>query len=141
VIHTREAQEDTITILREERANETGGVFHCFSGDAWLAKDALDLGFYLSFSGVITFHNATMLREIIRTVPMDRILIETDCPYLTPVPHRGKRNEPANVRLVAEKIADIKAASEPVGLDDIARITSDNARRLFRFNRTNGQVG
>ena len=91
VIHTREAQEDTIGILKEERASELGGVFHCFSGDAWLAKDALDLGFYVSFSGVITFHNATMLREIAVTVPMDRLLIETDCPYLTPVPHRGKR--------------------------------------------------
>jgi len=133
VIHTREAQEDTIAILREEKAGEVGGVFHCFTGDAWLAKDALDLGFYLSFSGVITFQNATMLREVLRTVPMDRILVETDCPYLTPVPHRGKRNEPAHVRLVAEKIAETKAPVEPVSLEDIARITSANARRLFKI--------
>ena len=133
VIHTREAQEDTITILREERAPEVGGVFHCFSGDAWLAKDALDLGFYLSFSGVVTFQNATMLRDIVKTVPMDRILIETDCPYLAPVPHRGKRNEPAHVKLVAEKIASIKSTEKPLSLEEVERITSDNARRAFKI--------
>jgi TatD DNase family protein len=133
VIHTREAQEDTIAILREEKAGEVGGVFHCFSGDAWLAKDALDLGFYLSFSGVITFHNAGMLREIARTVPMDRMLIETDCPYLTPVPHRGKRNEPAYVRLVAEQLVTVKSGPSPVTLADIAEATSRNARRLFNL--------
>ena len=133
VIHTREAQEDTITILREEKASEVGGVFHCFTGDAWLAKDALDLGFYLSFSGVITFQNATMLRDIVKTVPLDRILVETDCPYLTPVPHRGKRNEPAHVRLVAEKLAEVKGQGEPMTLEEIARITSANARRLFKI--------
>lgn len=133
VIHTREAQEDTIAILKEENAADVGGVFHCFSGDAWLAKDALDLGFFLSFSGVVTFQNATMLREIVKTVPMDRILVETDCPYLTPAPYRGKRNEPAYVRLVAEKIADIKGAVQPTGLEEVGRITSDNARRLFKI--------
>ncbi|MFQ5992208.1 MAG: TatD family hydrolase [Nitrospiraceae bacterium] len=133
VIHTREAQEDTITILREERASEVGGVFHCFSGDAWLAKDALDLGFYLSFSGVVTFQNATMLRDIVKTLPMDRILIETDCPYLAPVPHRGKRNEPARVKLVAEKIASIKSMERPLSLAEVERITSDNARRAFKI--------
>lgn len=133
VIHTREAQEDTIAILKEERAQEAGGVFHCFSGDAWLAKDALDLGFFLSFSGVITFQNAAMLRDIVKTVPMDRLLIETDCPYLTPVPHRGKRNEPAYVRQVAEKIAEIKGGMTPVTVEDIGRITSQNARRLFKI--------
>ncbi len=129
VIHTREAQDDTITILKEENATEVGGVFHCFSGDAWLAKDALDLGFYLSFSGVITFQNATMLRDIVKTVPLDRILIETDCPYLTPVPYRGKRNEPAYVRWVAEKIAGI----HKISADTIAEITSKNAHHLFRI--------
>jgi TatD DNase family protein len=133
VIHTREAQEDTIAILREEHASDVGGVFHCFSGDAWLAKDALDLGFFLSFSGVITFQNATMLRDILKTVPMDRILIETDCPYLTPVPHRGKRNEPAFVKLVVEKITEVKETGGPASLAEIGRITSDNARRLFRI--------
>ena len=132
VIHTREAQEDTVAILREEHAEDIGGVFHCFSGDAWLAKDALDLGFYLSFSGVLTFQNAVMLRDILKTVPMDRLLIETDCPYLTPAPHRGQRNEPAFVKLVAEKIAEVKGGGS-MSLEEIGRITSDNARRLFRI--------
>ena len=129
IIHTREAQEDTIAILREERAGEIGGVFHCFSGDAWLAKDALDLGFLLSFSGVITFQNASMLRDIVKTVPMDRILIETDCPYLTPVPYRGKRNEPAHVRFVSQKIAEIKA----VPVERVEAETTRNAERLFKI--------
>jgi TatD DNase family protein len=133
VVHTREAQEDTIAILKEERAQKVGGVFHCFSGDAWLAKDALDLGFFLSFSGVITFQNATMLRDIVKTVPMDRLLIETDCPYLTPVPHRGKRNEPAYVRHVAEKIAEVKGGTAPVTVEEIGHITSQNARHLFKI--------
>ncbi len=130
VIHTREAQEDTIQILKDERSTEVGGVFHCFSGDAWLAKDALDLGFYLSFSGILTFQNAGMLRDIAKTVPLDRILIETDCPYLTPVPHRGKRNEPAFVRYVAETLATIASVSD---LAEIYRLTTENARRLFRI--------
>jgi TatD DNase family protein len=130
VIHTREAQEDTITILKEEKAHELGGVFHCFSGDAWLAKDALDLGFYLSFSGVVTFQNAVMLREIVKTVPVDRILVETDSPYLTPVPHRGKRNEPAHVRQVAEKIAEIHGIS----VQEVEDITTKNTKRLFRVH-------
>jgi TatD DNase family protein len=129
VIHTREAQEDTITILKEEKASELGGVFHCFSGDAWLAKDALDLGFYLSFSGVVTFQNAVMLREIVKTVPLDRILVETDSPYLTPAPHRGKRNEPAYVRQVAEKIAEVQGIS----VQEIEEATTQNTKRLFRI--------
>ena len=129
VVHTREAQDDTITVLKEENAADVGGVFHCFSGDARLAKDALDLGFLLSFSGVITFQNATMLRDIVKTVPMDRILVETDSPYLTPAPHRGKRNEPAYVRLVAEKIAAIQGMTT----DQVAELTSQNARRVFKI--------
>jgi TatD DNase family protein len=130
VIHTREAQEDTIAILKGEKAAELGGVFHCFSGDAWLAKDALDLGFYLSFSGVITFQNATMLREIVKIVPLDHILVETDSPYLTPAPHRGKRNEPAYVRQVAEKIAEIHG----IDIEKIEEATTQNAKRLFRIS-------
>ena len=129
IIHTREAQEDTITILKEETAGSVGGVFHCFSGDAWLAKDALDLGFYLSFSGVITFQNATMLRDIAKTVPLDRILVETDSPYLTPVPHRGKRNEPAYVRHVAEKLADLHSLT----VQQVEDATTQNTKRLFRI--------
>src|SRR5437879_6634495 len=129
IINTREAQEDTITILKDEKAGEVGGVFHCFSGDAWLAKDALDLGFYLSFSGVITFQNATMLRDIVKTVPLDRTLVETDSPYLTPVPHRGKRNEPAYVRHVAEQIAEIHGLSA----QEVEEATTQNTKRLFRI--------
>ena len=130
IIHTREAQEDTVTILREEGAADVGGVFHCFSGDAWLAKDALDLGFYLSFSGVLTFKNATMLRDIAKTVPMDRLMVETDCPYLAPVPYRGKRNEPAYVQYVAETLADVRGNGS---LESIARATVDNTKRIFRI--------
>jgi TatD DNase family protein len=128
VIHTREAQEDTIKILKEEKASEIGGVFHCFSGDAWLAKDALDLGFYLSFSGILTFGNAGMLRDIAKQAPLDRLLIETDCPYLTPVPHRGKRNEPAFVSHVAKQLAELHPE---LSVEQIAQATSDNAKRLF----------
>jgi TatD DNase family protein len=131
IIHTREAQEDTVTILKEERASEIGGVFHCFSGDAWLAKEALDLGFYLSFSGILTFQNAAALREIAKQTPLERVLIETDCPYLTPVPYRGKRNEPAYVLEVAQRLATIHGPA--LSLEQIGRQTSDNAKRLFKI--------
>ena len=130
VIHTREAQEDTVMILREEGAVDVGGVFHCFSGDMWLAKDALDLGFYLSFSGVLTFKNATMLRDIAKTVPLDRLMVETDCPYLAPVPYRGKRNEPAYVQYVAETLAEIRGNGS---VESIARATVENTKRVFRI--------
>lgn len=134
ILHTREAQTDTIAILREERADEIGGVFHCFSGDQWLAEQALALGFSLSFSGIITFRNADALRTIVRMVPDDRLLIETDAPYLAPVPHRGKRNEPAYVRYVAQKIAELRHGDDPAGLERIAQITTDNCRRLFKIS-------
>lgn len=130
VIHTREAQEDTVMILREEGAVDVGGVFHCFSGDMWLAKDALDLGFYLSFSGVLTFKNATMLRDIAKTVPLDRLMVETDCPYLAPVPYRGKRNEPAYVQYVAETLAEIRGNGS---VESVARATVENTKRVFRI--------
>jgi TatD DNase family protein len=130
IIHTREAQEDTVAILKEENASEIGGVFHCFSGDAWLAKDALDLGFYLSFSGILTFQNATMLRDIAKNTPLDRVLIETDCPYLTPVPYRGKRNEPAYVSHVVRQLA---ALHPELTLEEIQRRTTENAKRLFKI--------
>jgi len=130
IIHTREAQDDTMTILKEEKASEIGGVFHCFSGDAWLAKEALDLGFYLSFSGILTFQNATMLRDIAKHTPLDRMLIETDCPYLTPVPYRGKRNEPAYVAYVAQQLA---AIHPELSLEQIEQRTTENAKRLFRI--------
>lgn len=133
IIHTREAQEDTITILKEEKASEVGGVFHCFSGDALLAKDALDLGFYLSFSGILTFQNATALREIAKNAPLDRVLIETDCPYLSPVPHRGKRNEPAYVEQVAKQLAAIHTDKQTLTPEEIGLITANNAKRLFKI--------
>jgi TatD DNase family protein len=133
IIHTREAQEDTIAILKEERAQDIGGVFHCFSGDAWLAKRALELGFYVSFSGILTFQNATILREIAKTVPLDRLLIETDCPYLTPVPHRGKRNEPAFVALVAQQLALLRDDEPEMSVETIGELTTSNAKRLFKI--------
>jgi TatD DNase family protein len=133
IIHTREAQEDTMAILREERASEIGGVFHCFSGDAWLARDALDLGFYLSFSGILTFNNSAMLRDIAKQTPLERLLIETDCPYLTPVPHRGKRNEPAYVSLVAGQLAALHGEQAGLTVADVERITTENAKRLFKI--------
>ena len=98
-----------------------------------LAKDAIELGFYLSFSGILTFQNSTMLRDIARTVPADRLLIETDCPYLTPIPHRGKRNEPAYVKHVAETLATITPHRGGMTAEDIGRLTSENARRLFKI--------
>ncbi len=130
IIHTREAQEDTIAILKEERASEVGGIFHCFSGDAWLAKEALDLGFSLSFSGILTFRNAAALREIAKNTPLDRVLIETDCPYLTPIPYRGTRNEPAYVSQVAKQLALLHPE---LSLDDVERTTTANARRMFKI--------
>lgn len=134
VIHTREAQEDTMAILQEAHAEKIGGVFHCFSEDLAFAKRALDLGFYLSFSGIITFRNASQLHEVIRTVPDDRLLIETDAPYLTPVPFRGKRNESAYVTYVAEQIAKIKYGDSEGGLARVAELTTNNACRLFNIS-------
>ncbi len=129
IIHTREAREDTIVVLREEDAREVGGVFHCFSGDIDMARIALDMGFYISFSGIITFPKAGNIREIAKEIPIEKILIETDSPYLAPVPYRRKRNEPSYVNKTAEILAGIKGLT----LDDIARITSLNARTLFRI--------
>jgi TatD DNase family protein len=131
-VHTREADEDTVSILRE--AGEEGGlplcgVIHCFSGDYSLAKQALDLGLYLSFTGVITFPKAGPLRDVLKKIPIERIFLETDCPYLTPVPFRGKRNEPARVVQVAQTVAEV--LGRPI--DEIARITTENAVRLFRL--------
>jgi TatD DNase family protein len=128
VIHTREAEDDTFLIMREERADETGGVFHCFTGDREMAKRCLDLGFHLSLAGIVTFPRALELKEVARLVPIDRLLVETDSPFLAPVPHRGKRNEPAFVVRTAEVIADLRATT----VDAIADATSKNFARLFR---------
>ena len=127
VIHTREASADTIRLLREEGAERAGGVFHCFTETAEVARAALDLGFFISFSGILTFKNATDLREVAAFVPLDRCLIETDSPYLAPMPFRGKVNEPAHVAFVAAKLAEIKGVS----MEAIAQATSENFERLF----------
>jgi TatD DNase family protein len=108
-------------------------VFHCFSGDARLAEEALALGFYVSFSGIVTFQNATGLRDIARIVPLDRLLIETDCPYLTPVPHRGQRNEPAFVAYVARLLASLRNDEPGMTMERMGEITSANAKRLFKI--------
>ncbi|MEJ8302982.1 TatD family hydrolase [Saccharibacillus sacchari] len=127
VIHNREAHEDTIRILKEENASEVGGIMHAFSGSWETAKICLDLGFHLSFGGPVTFKNAKQPKEVLEKTPMDRLLIETDAPYLTPHPYRGKRNETAYVRLVAEMAAQLKGIS----LEEIAEQTMKNANKLF----------
>ncbi|WP_394790344.1 TatD family hydrolase [Rhodoferax sp.] len=131
VIHTRSASDDTIAILKEEgedgSAGAAGGVFHCFTETAAVARAALDLGFYISFSGILTFKNAQDIRDVAAFVPMDRILIETDSPYLAPVPYRGKTNNPSYVPFVAQQIAQIKNTS----VEQIAQATSVNFDRLF----------
>ncbi|MEW6164390.1 MAG: TatD family hydrolase [Pseudomonadota bacterium] len=127
IIHTRSAAADTLRILKEEKAEEVGGVFHCFTESQEIASAALDLGFHISFSGIVTFKNAVALKEVARTVPADRLLVETDAPYLAPMPYRGKTNQPAFVLHVAEEIAKLRDQA----LDAIAAITTDNFFRLF----------
>ncbi len=127
IIHTREAREDTIRILREEGAEQVGGVMHCFTETWEMAEAALELGFHISFSGIVTFKNAAALRDVAGRVPLERMLIETDSPYLAPVPFRGKPNEPRHVVKVAETIAGLRGVS----VDELARITSENFYRLF----------
>ncbi|MEO1765637.1 TatD family hydrolase [Thiobacter aerophilum] len=127
IIHSREASADTLRVLREERADEVGGVMHCFTETWEVAEAAMELGFYISFSGIVTFKNASALKEVARRVPLDRMLIETDSPYLAPVPLRGKTNEPAYVRHVAEEIARLKA----IDVAEVGRATSQNFFKLF----------
>lgn len=128
IIHTRAAADDTLRIMREEAAGEAGGVMHCFTETRAVAAAALDLGFYVSFSGIVTFKSATQLQEVARFVPLDRLLIETDAPYLAPVPHRGKTNEPAYVPYIAEKIAVLRG----VPVNDVATASTRNFFRLFK---------
>jgi len=127
VIHTREADEDTFRILGEESAREVGGVFHCFTGDRAMARRALDIGFHISLAGIVTFPRALELKEVAKLVPIDRLLIETDSPFLAPVPYRGKRNEPAHVVRVAETIAELRG-TDAQSIGDAAR---RNFERLF----------
>jgi TatD DNase family protein len=136
VIHTRAASADTVAILKEEgedgRDGAAGGVFHCFTETMEVARAALDLGFYISFSGILTFKSAADLREVAGFVPLDRLLIETDSPYLAPVPFRGKTNNPSYVRFVAQQIAQLRG----LPLEEVGRVTSSNFERLFSATQT-----
>ncbi|MCK9283497.1 MAG: TatD family hydrolase [Rhodocyclaceae bacterium] len=127
IIHTRSAADDTLAVLREEGGDQAGGVFHCFTESIEVARQALDLGFHISFSGIVTFKNAEALRDVARFVPAERLLVETDSPYLAPVPHRGKTNEPAYVRHVAETLAAVRSMSYP----DLIETTTRNFFALF----------
>lgn len=128
VVHTRESADDTLTVLAEEGADAVGGVMHCFTENWDVAKRALDLGFYISFSGIVTFKNAAIVKDVAQKCPLDRILVETDSPYLAPMPYRGKQNQPAYVRHVAEEIAKLRGIS----FDDITAATTDNFFTLFK---------
>ena len=127
VVHTREAEDDTFRVLHDEHAGDTGVVFHCFTGDRAMARRALDAGYYLSLAGIVTFPKALELKEVAALVPADRLLIETDSPFLAPVPHRGKRNEPAHVVRVAETVAALRGVS----VSEIQETTRVNFERLF----------
>ncbi|WP_398314336.1 TatD family hydrolase [Zoogloea sp.] len=131
IIHTRDSAVDTIRLMREERASEAGGVMHCFTETREVAEQALDLGFYISFSGIVSFKNAEALRDVARFVPADRLLVETDSPYLAPMPFRGKTNQPAYVRHVAQAVADARGES----LAAVAEATTRNFFRLFKDAR------
>lgn len=136
IIHTREARQDTVQILREEGAQAVGGVMHCFTESWEMAQECMEMGFYISFSGIVTFKNAKELQETATKVPMDRLLIETDSPYLAPVPHRGKRNDPSLVVHVAQKIAELKGIS----VEQVAEQSTENFFNLFKKIKTNSSV-
>lgn len=128
IIHTRDAREDTIKIMQQENAAEAGGVMHCFTENWEMAEAAMAMNFYISFSGIVTFKSATELQEVAKKMPLDRILVETDSPYLAPMPHRGKQNQPAYVKHVAEYIANLRGMS----FDELAAITTENFNTLFK---------
>ncbi|MDP1766993.1 MAG: TatD family hydrolase [Methylotenera sp.] len=127
VIHTRNAAEDTLRIMREENAQKVGGVMHCFTESLEVALQAIELGFYISFSGIVTFKNALSIKEVAQKIPLDRLLVETDSPYLAPVPYRGKTNQPSYVKNVAEEIARLRGIS----LEDVSIASTENFFRLF----------
>jgi len=129
VIHDRDAHQDVCDILHEEDVKQVGGIMHSFSGSIEMAQQCMEMGFYISFSGPVTFKNAKKPKEVAVEVPIDRILVETDSPYLTPEPYRGKRNESSYVKYVAEKIAELRG----IDVEEIARITTENAKRVFRL--------
>jgi TatD DNase family protein len=128
IIHTRDARQETLDILREEGAEQVGGVLHCFTESIEMAEEAMKMGFYISVSGIVTFKNATDLQEVIKAIPLERLLVETDSPYLAPVPHRGQENEPAYTYDVAQFVADLKGVS----LEELAAITTSNYFTLFK---------
>ncbi|CAK6470107.1 TatD family hydrolase [Peribacillus castrilensis] len=130
IIHNREATADIVNILKEEEASRVGGIMHCFSGSAETALDCINMNFYISLGGPVTFKNAKKPKEVAAAVPLDRLLIETDCPYLAPHPYRGKRNEPSYVKLVAEQIAEIKQLT----IEEVSQATTENAKKLFGIN-------
>ena len=129
IVHSRDAAEDTLNILKQEHAEEIGGVIHCYSYSPEMAKEYLNMGFYFGIGGVITFKNAKKLRKVVEMLPMDRIVQETDCPYLAPEPNRGKRNDSGNIRYVAAKIAEIKDLTP----EEVIEITKVNGEKLYRM--------
>jgi TatD DNase family protein len=129
VVHDRDAHRETLEILRSEKAEECGGIIHCFSGDDEMAEACLEMGFYISIPGSITFKNAGTFQEVVRKLPLESLLVETDAPFLAPVPFRGKRNEPGYVRYTAQKVAELKKVS----LERVAEVTTENALRVFRL--------
>jgi TatD DNase family protein len=131
IIHNRDATEDVVRILKEEKVEEVGGIMHCFTGSLEVAKQCMDMNMYISFGGPVTFKNAKKPKEVAVQIPLDKLLIETDCPYLTPHPYRGKRNEPSYVSYVAEQIAELKE----MDYEELARKTTENAKKLFGINR------
>jgi TatD DNase family protein len=133
VVHDREAHQETLRILKSEKAEECAGIIHCFSGDYEMARVCMDMGFYISLPGTITFKNAEGFREIVKRIPLESLLIETDAPFLTPEPFRGKRNEPGYVRYTARKLAEIKGVS----FEKVAEVTTENARRVYRLGNGN----
>ncbi len=128
VIHTRNSAEDTLRIMREENAQQVGGVMHCFTENLEVALQAIELGFYISFSGIVTFKNALTIKEVARQIPLDKMLVETDSPYLAPMPYRGKTNQPSYVKHVAQEIAYLRGIS----LEEVSQTTTNNFFRLFR---------
>ncbi len=130
VIHNREATQDIVEILKEEKADQVGGIMHCFSGSVDTARECINMNFFISLGGPVTFKNAKKPKEVAKEIPLSHLLIETDCPYLAPHPYRGKRNEPAYVKLVAEQIAEIKE----IAYEEVVAQTSQNAKKLFGIN-------
>ena len=137
IIHTRNAADDTIAVMQSEHANTIGGVMHCFSESWDIAQKAIDMNFYISISGIVTFKNAESIREVAKKVPLDRLLIETDSPYLAPVPYRGKPNHPALVKYVARTLSEL----HQVSFEELARITTDNFYRCFKIARAPCKTG